>query len=164
MKTPPKNRHAASHPAMFASSLGKRQPHEHVPRVHRGEDQRVRHPAPPGLRVEDQPHPSEVDLALHPRLAICHRHRRAPAAALVVGALHTEPVQRAMRHHNPLPGEQITDLHHGQPVADPLGDLITLVFKGFPRHTMTVRAVRAHRLHHLPDQLIGQLLLATVAV
>jgi hypothetical protein len=41
-----------------------RQPHEHVPRVHRGEDQRVHHSASPGLRVVDQTHSGEIDLAL----------------------------------------------------------------------------------------------------
>jgi hypothetical protein len=42
------------------------QPHEQVPRHHRGEDQRVHPPPLPGLRIEDQPHRGEVDLALTP--------------------------------------------------------------------------------------------------
>ena len=43
--TPPKNSHAASNPAITsAKRLAVGRPDEHVPRVHRGEDQPVHHP------------------------------------------------------------------------------------------------------------------------
>ena len=63
--------------------LTERQPHEAVPRVAGREDQRLHHPPPPRLRVDEEPHPAEVDLQLIARLPIGDAHRRptTPAAA-----------------------------------------------------------------------------------
>jgi hypothetical protein len=68
--------------------LGEAQPHEHVPRIASGEDQRVYLALPPGHRVSQQAQIPEVELALGARLAIGdpHRRRSPPEPA----PLHTE--------------------------------------------------------------------------
>ncbi len=63
------------------SRLGEAQPHEAVPRVHRGEDQRVDHPTPAGHRIGDQAHLGEVDLELLTGLTIRNSHRGPPRRA-----------------------------------------------------------------------------------
>jgi len=79
--------------------LGVGQPHEHVPGEHRGEDQRLDHPAAARDRVGDQAHADEVDLHLAARVAVGHPHRRRRPA--VLAAFDTEAVQGAagaLRH------------------------------------------------------------------
>jgi hypothetical protein len=91
--------------------------HEHVPGQHRGEDQRVQRPASTGLRVVHQAEPAEVDLALHPRLAVRDPQRRLPpaeAALLFTGgdvtagglALHPSPLRRDPQPRARQPGPQ----------------------------------------------------------
>jgi hypothetical protein len=134
------------------------QPHEQVPGEHRREDQRVDHPAGLGDRVEEEAHPAEVDLQLLARLAVVDPHRRlVPAVAQLLGA---EPVQRALRHHHPAAGQQLTDLHHRQPVLEPPSNPGPLGLAALPRLTTPTRTRGPHRLHHRADQLVGQRLLA----
>lgn len=97
-----------------SQGLGVGQPHEHVPRHHRGEDQGV-HPALlPGLGVEDESHLGEVDLTLDTGLAVDDADRSGldPEPA----AFDREPVQRPIRHPAALPGQQLLDLHDAQRV------------------------------------------------
>ena len=93
--------------------LGERQPHKHVPRVDRSEDQRVHHPAAPRLGVDQHAHPGEVDLALNPGLTVGNGHRGALTAP-IVGALRAIAVQSALRHDHPVPGQQVADLDYPQ--------------------------------------------------
>src|SRR3954447_758869 len=66
LNTPPKNCQAAPQPSTTSESLCEGQPHEHVPRHHRGEDQRVHRPPPTDLRVLHHAEAPEGDLVLHP--------------------------------------------------------------------------------------------------
>ena len=143
--------------------LGESQPHEHVPRVDRGEDQRMHHPSASGHRIEHHAHPGEVDLALHPGVAVGDRHRGASASP-IRGALRAITVQRALRHDHPAAGQQITDLHYRQAVLDPASDLIMAGAQRFPRRTMTLGAVRAHHGNHRADQLVTELINTTLTI
>jgi hypothetical protein len=60
-----------------------------MPRIARGEDQRLHLALPPGHRVSQQAQVAEVQLALGPRLAVGDPHRRCgpPEPA----PLHAEP-------------------------------------------------------------------------
>jgi hypothetical protein len=136
--------------------LGEGQPHEQVPRADRGEDQRVGYPAAARARVIDQAHPGEVNLTLHPRLAVRDPHRGAATPA-EPAPLDTKPVHRAVGHQHTPPGQQISDLDHGQVLADPLADLLPLGLQRLPSVAVTTGAGRTHRRHHLADHLIGQL-------
>jgi hypothetical protein len=73
-------------------------------------------------------------------------------------------VQRPLRHDHPVAGQQILDLDDGQSVLDPRTDPIMVGAQCFPRLTMPLGAVRAHRGHHRTDQLISELLDTAVAV
>jgi hypothetical protein len=66
-----------------------------MPRITRGEDQRVHDPVRPLARVEQQPHAAEVDLAFVARLTIRNAHRRAATAA---PAARLEHVTLHLRH------------------------------------------------------------------
>ncbi|MGH3123698.1 MAG: hypothetical protein ACRDND_22140 [Streptosporangiaceae bacterium] len=55
------------------------------------------------------------------------------------------PVQRPLRHHHALPGQQDADLHHRHPALDPLRDLLLAGLQ--PRPSRTV-PVGTHRPHH----------------
>jgi hypothetical protein len=138
----------------------KRQPHETVPRIAGGENQRPHHPTSPGVRIEDQPHPPEIDLALVARFAIRDAHGRAlPSRA--TAHLRDVTLHRTARHHDPATLEQLPDLHRGQIVLHPRGDLVVLHAQQPPRLTTAVRAMRAHRFHHPADELVAELLDAT---
>jgi hypothetical protein len=136
--------------------LPQRQPHEHVPRHHRGEDQRVHRPAPPRPGVEHQPELAEVELALHPRITVSDAQRgpAAPEAA----SLHREAVQRAIRHGDAAAFELAVDVGQLQLLADPAGDLVLHREQPLPRRTVTLAAFRPHGVDHRADQLVGQLL------
>jgi hypothetical protein len=137
------------------------QPHEHVPRVHRGEDQPVGHPAPARHRLRDQAEPAEVDLALHPRRPVGHPQRRRPGGE--PAPLDREPVQRPVRHHDPAAGQLAVDVRQLQPVlGDPLGDPRLLRDEQLPRRAVPADPGRADRGHHRADQLVRQLLLPAV--
>jgi hypothetical protein len=109
----------------------------------------VHPPAFAGLGVEEEPKLGEVDLALHPRVAIEDAHRVGdPEPA----PLDREAVQRAVGHRAPRPGEQLLDLHHRQAVLDPRPDLVLPPHQRLPRRAVPVRARRAHRGDHRRDQ------------
>jgi hypothetical protein len=132
-----------------------RQPHEHVPGEHRGEDQRVHHPSTAGCRICDQAHPAEVDLDLTARVPVSDPYgRRRPAIAQLV---HTEPMQRPVRHHHTAAGEQVVDLHHRQTLLDPLVDPVALRVAALPRLSAAAGPDRPDRLDHRAQQLVGQL-------
>jgi hypothetical protein len=134
---------------------------EHAPRVHRGKDQRVDHPASTAGRVGHQPEPAEIDLHLHPGITIGDPQRRAaPAEPALV---HGEAVQRPIRHHHPAPTEQHVHLGQRQIPLQPGPDLVAVRVKGLPRSADPMRAVRAHHPDHRAEQLIGQLPRATLA-
>ena len=62
----------------------------------------------PRLGVEHHAEPAEVQLALHPRIAVGHPHRGLPAAE--PAPLCGEPVQRPIRHHHTAAGELAVDV------------------------------------------------------
>ncbi len=137
------------------------QPHEAVPRVAGGEDQGPHQPPFPGRRVDQEPHLAEVDLELPAGLPVVDPHRGlAPAEAAL---RHREAVQRPIRNLNTLAGQQLVDLDQVQLlVVDPRLDRRLLRPQRLPRRPVTGRAGRAHPQAHLPDQQIGQLLLAAL--
>ena len=160
--TPPKNPHAASNPSITASVVWRSVNHtKQCRRVAGREDQRLHHPAPPAVRVDEEPHPTEVDLQLVARLTVGDPHRRPPTPAAAAHLQHVA-LHRAQRHPHALPLEQLVDLHPGQIVLDPAGDLLVLSGQQPPRLAVTVAAVRTDRLHHHPDEHVGQLTLAAV--
>ena len=121
MKTPPKNRHAASQPATIASSVVANVNHTNMCREYTA----VKINA---CTTRRRPVSGS---GIKPILAksIWHSTPGSPsatgtvsrgAAATVVGALHAVPVQRTVRHQHAAAGEQITDLDHRQVLADPL--------------------------------------------
>ena len=142
--------------------LRERQPHEHVPRIDRSEDQRVRDPPPPRVRIRDQPEPAEVQLTLHPRLTIGDPHRGLTAAEPAPGDC--EPVQRPIRHRHPVPRQLAVDVGQLQVIAlDPLPDPRLLGQQRLPRRAVPAGPHRADRGHHRPEQLVGQLVFAALA-
>jgi hypothetical protein len=130
-----------------------------VPAVHGGEDQRVHDPAPPGPRVVQQAHLPEVDLALGARLAVRHPHRRPPAAT-VAQHLQGVPVQRPLRHHHALPGQQLAGLDHRQARIQQLLQPRVTGRQQRPALAVPVAPVRADPLGHGAEQLIAELPLA----
>jgi hypothetical protein len=129
---------AEERPRRFAAvddrgqGLGERQPHEHVPRIHRGEDQRMHHPTPPAGGVEQHAHPGEVDLAFHAGLAVDHGNRPSSSAALVAGVGLAVAVQSPLRDDHALAGQKVADLDHRQVIIDPRGDAIMIGAQHFP--------------------------------
>ena len=69
-----------------------------------------------------------------------------------------------MRDDYPTAGEQDPDLHDGEAVCHPLRDLLLLAEQHPPRRAVPVGSVRAHPLHHLADQLFGELFLTARAL
>ncbi len=133
-----------------------RQVHEQVPGKARGEHQRVELAAP-ALTGRDQPQIPEIDLQLAARRPVIHR--RGHLAAARPAPLGREPVQRPLRHHHALPGQQDPDLHHRHSGFDPRGDLFLAGLQLRPPRAVPVRAHRPDHRHDLPDQLIGELVL-----
>src|SRR4051812_8821644 len=72
-------------------------------------------------------------LSFHPRLTVDHGHRPRWAAARILGAGLAVPVQRALRHHHTLAGQQVTDLDHRQALIDPASDAVVVDAQNFPR-------------------------------
>jgi hypothetical protein len=141
--------------------LGEGQPHEHVPRVRRREDQRMDPAATPRRGIVQQPHLREVDLQLGAGLPIGDPHRRAAAAELA--PLHAVPMQPPIRHHHTATFELVADLHHRQAIGDPAVDLVVFGLQHLPRRPVPALPDRPHRLDDLPHQLLGQLILTAVA-
>jgi len=112
-------------------------------------------PAPPGVRVVHQPEAAEVDLALHPRLAVRDPQRDplGPEAALLTG----EPVQRAVGHDDTLTFELAVDVRQLQISLHPDCDLRLPQHQLLPRAPVSGRPCRPDRQNHRPDQLIAQL-------
>lgn len=114
------------------------------------------HPPLAGHRVVQQTEPPEIDLQLVTRFAISDPHRRTlPTARTELGR--DEPLHRALRHHHAVASQQLADLHAGNTRVHPRLDLVVSASQRRPRLTMTVRAVRAHDLHHPTQHQIGQL-------
>jgi hypothetical protein len=88
-------------------------------------------------------------------------HRRLPAAE--PAALDREAVQRAIRHHHPLAFELAVHVRQRQSVLDPLVDVVLDQQQPLPRLPMSSGAFRADSVDHLPDQLVRELLRATVS-
>ena len=135
--------------------LRKAQPHEHVPRVARGEDQRMHLPPPPGHRVSQQAQVTEIDLALHPRLAVRDPHRRRGRAE--PAPLRAEPVQRPVRDNHAAALQQHPDLHDRQVLLHPCRDVGVASLQLPPRQPVPARPRRPDRLRDLAGQLITQL-------
>jgi hypothetical protein len=119
------------------------------------------HPAAPSSRVGQQPHPGKVELTLRTGLAIHDPYRGCRAAE--PAPLHAEPVQRPVGHPHAAPPEQDADLGHRQILGHPDGDPGLLGRQRRPRRAVPTSPRRAHLLHHLADQLIGELRQAAVA-
>jgi len=141
--------------------LGEGQPDEHVPGVDRGEDQPVHRPSTLRLRVEHQPQPAEVELALHPGRTVGDPQRRLPPAE--PAALHREAVQGPVRHLDAAPSQLAVDVGQRQIRRHPGRDLLGPRPERLPRRPVPRGPGRAHRGHHHADQLVGQLPWATGA-
>ena len=131
------------------------QPHEHVPAEYGGKDQRIHLAAPAICGVGEHPQIAEIDLAFHTRIAISDPDRGVLAAE--TATLTGESVQRAIRHHTSLPGQQRVDLGDRQRplltlTGHPRGDLLFEPRQLFPRRAVPIRADRAHRLSDRTDQ------------
>jgi hypothetical protein len=154
-------------PCRFAPSdhrvgrLRERQPHEHMPRQRRGEDQRMTHPATAGFRVIEQTKLREIDLQLTARFTIGDRDRRAlrSTATKFVG---NETMQRPFRHDHTITSKQCVDLHDLHISVEPTNNPLTFMLQRRPGVTMTITAVRTHQLNDLTKDQISQLLDATV--
>ena len=128
----------------------------------RSEDQRVRDPPPPRVRIRDQTEPAEVQLALHPRLAVGDPQRRLPAAE--PAPLDGEPVQRPVRHRDPAAGQLAVDVGQLQLVTlDPVPDPRLLDQQRLPRLPVSGPPGRPDHGHHRAHQLVGQLRLTALA-
>ncbi len=144
--------------------LVERQPHEGVPRIHGGEDQRPTHPAAAGCRVEEQAHLAEVDLQLHPRLAVGDAHRRASHGPADTELFEGVTVQCPLRNLDATAGQQPVGLDHRQPLVDqPRLELVVMGPQDVPAGAVAVGAVRADQLAHLADQPVCQLSFVAVA-
>ena len=111
--------------------------------------------APPLVGVGEHPQVAEVDLAFHPGIPIGDPHRGVLAAE--TATLTGESVQRAIRHHAALAGQQGVNLGDRQRplltlAGHPRRDLLLKAHQLFPRRAMTIRANRTHRLGDHPDQ------------
>ena len=136
--------------------LAEGQPHEHVPGIDRGEDQGVHHPAAPSLQVVKQAHLPEVDLAFGAWLAVGHPHRRLAAAAMTQH-LKRVAVQRPLRDHHTLPGQQLPGLHHRQARIQQLLQPRVMRRQQRPARPVPISPVRADPLSHGAQQLIPEL-------
>jgi hypothetical protein len=113
------------------------------------------HPTATTDRIPNQPQPAKIDLHLHPRIPIHDRHSGpAPTKPQLIDRI---PVQRAIRHHHPTPGQQHVHLGHRHTPIQPGLDLFSMRRQRFPGRPYPTRPVRAHRSDHLPHQLIRQL-------
>jgi hypothetical protein len=117
----------------------------------------MHHPAPARHRVEQHAHPGEVDLAFHPGLAVDHRYRSGPPAALILGAFVAVTMQGTVGNDHALAGQQVTDLDYSQPFVDPPLDLDVVGAQHIPRLPMAVRAVWTDHGHHRADQRVIEL-------
>ena len=78
MKTPPKNRHAASQPSMTASNVWENVNHTNMCREYTAvKINACTTRRRPVSESNEHAHPGEVDLALHPGLPVDDRHRAA---------------------------------------------------------------------------------------
>ncbi len=117
--------------------LGEAQPHEHVPRVAGGEDQRMHLPPPPRHRVGQHAQVTEVQLALHPGLTVGDPHRRRRLAESA--PLHAKPVQRPVGHHHAAALQQDPDLDDGQVLLHPSLDVGVTGLQLLPRQAVAGR-------------------------
>ena len=70
-------------------------------------------------------------------------------------------MQRPLRHHHALPLQQLVHLDDRQPVlVEPLLELVSLAIEQPAGLAPPVGAMRPHLLHDLPEQQVGQLVLA----
>ena len=155
LEQPPKNAHAASHPAITASSVCENVSHTNMCREYTA----VKINA---CATRRRPVAGSWTRPIRPK-SIWHSTPGSPSATRTVAAaaepaaLHTEPVQRAVRHHHALTGQQVADLHHRQVPPDPLRDLLLLRLQQLPRRPVPGRPDRPHRRHHRADHLVGEL-------
>src|SRR6266496_3810204 len=159
-KTPPKNRQASSQPAMTSSSVIENVRYTNMYR----EKQAVNTSARSLRRL-----PSPAGISPRSPKSTCSSPPGGPSSTGVVtllparaAPLGREPVQRPLRHHHALPGQQDPDLHHRHPALGPLRDLLLAGLQLRPPRTVPVRAHRPHHRHDLPDQLIGELPLTPI--
>src|SRR5881628_3569345 len=134
--TPEKNCQASSHPAMTSSSVIENVRYTNMYR----EKQAVNTSARSLRRL-----PSPAGISPRSPKSICS------------SPLGGEPVQRPLRHHHALPGQQDPDLHHRHVALDPLHDLLAAGLQLRPALAVPVRPHRPHYRHDLADQLIGEL-------
>src|SRR5690606_33396865 len=95
------------------------------------------------------------DLAFHPGIPVSDPHRGVLAAE--TATLTGESVQRSIRHHAPLTGQQRLDLGDRQRprltiAGHPRGDLVLKPQQLFPRCAVAIGAYWAHRVGDSPDQ------------
>ena len=138
--------------------LAEGQPHEAVPGVTGGEDQRPHHSLSTRRRVRDQAHPAEVDLQLGTRLTVGDPHHGPASRAADLQHLERVPVQRPLGHHDPPATKELMGLHHIQPVVNQPGlQLVMIGPQRRPSGAMAVRAMGAYALTQPADQLLSEL-------
>jgi hypothetical protein len=125
----------------------------------------VTHPATTwGHRISHQTESAEIDLQLIARCAVIHPDRRAPPAPADIAHLQRIAMQRPLRHHHTTTRQQLVRLAHRQLIVpQPALDELMMGDQQPPRATAPIDAMRAHRLHHRSDELIGELPLALLA-
>jgi hypothetical protein len=111
------------------------------------------------IAVRHEPETAEVDLAPNSRWRVVDLHRRHASASTT--ALDGKARQGAVRNLYAAATKQFPDLDGGEAVVHPLGDLVFLGEQKPPRVSLAVRPVRPNPFHHLADQLVSELLLAT---
>ncbi len=141
--------------------LGEAQPHEHVPGPHRHQYEGVHHPPAGTGRVVNQAHPAEVGLGLPSRFGVGQAH--GGAGRLVPAALGAVAVQRALRHDDASTGQQVTDLDGGDTLVDEVFDEVVMGLESGPALAPARATAGLDGLDHGGDQLVGQLVLTTVA-
>ena len=74
-------------------------------------------------------------------------------------------MQRALGHDGALAAQQLVGLDPGEALVDhPRLELVVVGHQHRPGHAVAVGTMRAHRLAHLGQERVGQLLLAAAAV
>ena len=152
LKTPPKNAQAASQPSMTAVRVWENVNHTNMCREYtavkinacttRRRPVRRRTACPSG-RSRSALHPGSPSTT-----------GTVPPGGPDTRCAPAITVQRALRHHHPWRASRSPILTTVKPFFDPLVDPIVVGAQHFPRRSVPLGAVRAHRGHHRADQLI----------
>jgi hypothetical protein len=120
----------------------------------------VHHTAPGADRVVYQAHPAEVGLSFPARFGVGQAQRRPRLVPATLGAV---AVQRTLGHDDASPGQQVTDLDGGDTLVDEVFDEVVMGLEGGPALAPAGTAAGLDGLDHGGHQVVGQLVLTTVA-